>query len=200
MDLLRDLRDAAYENTFLSIYGTPWMRALGTVGVPEVAPEDAQNLRHVPEVKAALESMEHGDLGAAVIRMLILLAGSRGSVRKDRLDRSAKVLNETYPFQDMGPERRAALIQQQSIIAEFEPKRAVDTLPVLLKTAEDRLKALEVVNHILGARTEMEPHSLKLIQRMESLLGASDNVASTPAAVRKAGAKKTAAVRKTVTL
>jgi hypothetical protein len=144
--------------------------------------------------------MEHGDLGAAVIRMLILLAGSRGSVRKDRLDRSAKVLNETYPFQDMGPERRAALIQQQSIIAEFEPKRAVDTLPVLLKTAEDRLKALEVVNHILGARAEMEPHSLKLIQRMESLLGASDNVESTPAVVRKAGAKKTAAVRKTVTL
>jgi hypothetical protein len=132
--------------------------------------------------------------------MLILLAGSRGSVRKDRLDRSAQVLNETHPFKDMGAVRRAELIQQQSIIAEFEPKRAVDTLPVLIKTAEDRLKALEVVNHILGARAEMEPHSLELIQRMENLLGASDNPDYAPAVARKAGAKKAVAARKTVTL
>ncbi len=171
MDLMRDLRDAAYENSFLSIYGTPWMHALGKAGVAEVAVEDASNLRHLPEVKAALANMEHGDLGAGVIRMLILLAGSRGSVRKDRLERSAKVLNETHPFKDMGPERRAELIQQQSLIAEFEPKRAVDTLPILLKTEADRKMALEVVNHILGARAEMEPHSLKLVQRMEQLLG-----------------------------
>jgi pimeloyl-ACP methyl ester carboxylesterase len=192
MDLMRDMRDAAYENTFLSIYGTPWMHALGTAGVPEVEPEDARNLRHIPEVKAALESMEHGDLGAAVIRMLILLAGSRGSVRKDRLDRSAKVLNETHPFADMGSERRAALIQQQSLIAEFEPKRAVDTLPILLKTAEDRAKALEVVNHILGARAEMEPHSLELIQRMERLLGVAENAISKPVAKKKAAAARKA--------
>lgn len=175
MDLMRDLRDAAYENTFLSIYGTPWMHALGKVGEQDVVAEDARDLRHVPEVEHALAAMEQGDLGAAVIRMLILLAGSRGSVRRDRLERSAQVLNKTNPFQDMGAERRAALIQQQSIISEFEPKRAVDTLPILLKTAADRQKALEVVNHILGARAEMEPHSLKLIQRMESLLGVAEN-------------------------
>jgi len=171
MDLMRDLRDAAYENAFLSIYGTPWMHTLGKSGVEEVAVEDASNLRHLPEVKAALASMEHGDLGAGVIRMLILLAGSRGSVRKDRLERSAQVLNETHPFKDMGAQRRAELIQQQSLIAEFEPKRAVDTLPILLKTSEDRQLALAVVNHILGARAEMEPHSLQLVQRMEQLLG-----------------------------
>ena len=171
MDLMRDLRDAAYENAFLSIYGTPWMHTLGKSGVEEVAVEDASNQRHLPEVKAALANMEHGDLGAGVIRMLILLAGSRGSVRKDRLERSAQVLNETHPFKDMGAQRRAELIQQQSLIAEFEPKRAVDTLPILLKTSEDRQLALAVVNHILGARAEMEPHSLQLVQRMEQLLG-----------------------------
>jgi hypothetical protein len=193
MDLMRDLRDAAYENTFLSIYGTPWMHALGKVGIPEVETTEAANLRHIPEVKKALEGMEQGDLGAAVIRMLILLAGSRGSVRRDRLERSAQVLNETHPFQDMGADRRAELIQQQSLIAEFEPKRAVDTLPVLLKTAEDRQKALEVVNHILGARAEMEPHSLHLIQRMESLLGGSDNGVGTAVVATKPKARKAAA-------
>jgi pimeloyl-ACP methyl ester carboxylesterase len=195
MDLMRDLRDAAYENTFLAIYGTPMMHALGKVDKDEAEVEEAGDLRHMPEVKAALANMEHGDLAAAVIRMLVMLAGSRGSVRKDRLERSAKVLNSTEPFKSMGSERRAELIQQQSIIAEFEPKRAMETLPVLLKRSEDRLSALDVVNHILGARAEMEPHSLELIQRMESLLGASDNEVSTRAVAKKATAKKAATPR-----
>ena len=195
MDLMRDLRDAAYENTFLAIYGTPMMHALGKVDKDEAEVEEAGDLRHMPEVKAALANMEHGDLAAAVIRMLVMLAGSRGSVRKDRLERSAKVLNSTEPFKSMGSERRAELIQQQSIIAEFEPKRAMETLPVLLKRSEDRLSALDVVNHILGARAEMEPHSLELIQRMESLLGAPDNEVSTRAVAKKATVKKAATPR-----
>jgi hypothetical protein len=116
-------------------------------------------------------------------------------VRKDRLERSAKVLNNTEPFKSMGPERRAELIQQQSIIAEFEPGQAMETLPVLLELPEDRLSALDVVNHILGARAEMEPHSLELIQRMESLLGTSDNALSTRAVAKKATPKKAAAPR-----
>ncbi len=175
MDVMRDLRDAAYEQTFLSIYGTSWMHALGQSGVEDVVPAEVLDLRHVPEVKQALANMERGDLAAAVIRMLVLLAGSRGSVRRDRLERSAHVLNETAPFKDMGAERRSELIQQQSLIAEFEPQRAVDTLPILLKTAQDRQSALELVNHILGARDEMEPQSLQLMQRMESLLGVAEN-------------------------
>jgi pimeloyl-ACP methyl ester carboxylesterase len=181
MDLVRDMRDAAYENTFLAIYGTPWMRALGQSGVTEVAPSDADRTREINEVKQALSCMDRGDLAAAVIRMLILLAGSRGSVRRDRLERSAQVLNSTQPFQSMGAERRAELIQQQSLIAEFEPQRALETLPHLLKTDEERHQALKVVNHILGARSEMEPHSLQLVQRMESLLGVPAPLALAPA-------------------
>ena len=195
MDLVRDLRDAAYENTFLAIYGTPMMHTLGQVDQEEAVAQEAADLRHMPEVKAALAAMEQGDLAAAVIRMLVMLAGSRGSVRKDRLERSAQVLNSTEPFKSMGSERRAELIQQQSIIAEFEPQRAMETLALLLKRDEDRLSALDVVNHILGARNEMEPHSLELIQRMESLLGAPDNEASTRAVAKKATVKKAATPR-----
>ena len=180
MDLIRDLRDAAYENTFLSIYGTPWMRLLGQAGKPEAEPADINKMRELLEVKQALASIERGDLGAAVIRMLILLAGSRGSVRRDRLERSAEVLNHTQPFQSMGPERRAELIQQQSLIAEFEPQRAVATLPLLLHSPQERQQALDVVNHILGARSEMEPHSLEMVQRMESLLGVAAPKAEMP--------------------
>jgi pimeloyl-ACP methyl ester carboxylesterase len=198
LDLVRDMRDAAYENTFLAIYGSPWMRMLGQSGRSDASPPDADKLRELQDVKHALECIERGDHAAAVIRMLILLAGSRGSVRRDRLERSAQVLNSTQPFQSMGPERRAELIQQQSLIAEFEPQRALQTLPHLLKTEEERNKALAVVNHILGARSEMEPHSLDLMQRMEKLLGVASAVVVLPTAVpaKKPAAKKPARAAK----
>lgn len=170
MDLMRDLRDAAYENTFLGIYGSPWMRSLGNAEGADREQTTKAKLRRSPEVHAALAAMKRGDLAAAVIRMLVLLAGSRGSVRRDRLDRSTQVLNNQEPFKVMGPERRGELIAQQSIIAEFESKRAVDTLPLLLRTVQDRSRAMAWVNHIVGARDEMEPHSLEMIQRMETLL------------------------------
>jgi hypothetical protein len=192
LDLVRDLRDAAFENTFLSIYGSPLMRMLGQSGRADAAPPDADKLRDSQDVKRALECTERGDHAAAVIRMLILLAGSRGSVRRDRLERSAQVLNATQPFQSMGPVRRAELIQQQSLIAEFEPQRALQTLPHLLKTEEERIKALAVVNHILGARDEMEPHSLDLIERMEKMLCVASPVqtATATAAKKPPGCRK----------
>jgi hypothetical protein len=174
------------------------MRLLGQAGTPEAEPANINKMREMLEVKQALASIERGDLGAAVIRMLILLAGSRGSVRRDRLERSAEVLNHTQPFQSMGPERRAELIQLQSLIAEFEPQRAVATLPLLLHTRQERQQALDVVNHILGARSEMEPHSLELIQRMESLLGVAAPKAEVPAVAKPA--TKAKRVRKEVRL
>ena len=170
MDMVRDLRDASQEGLFLGLYGAPWMRALGQADATAAAPARPQNLRELPEVKQALACMERGDLAAATIRMLVLLADSRGSVRRDRLERSAQVLKYQAPFAAMGPQRRAELIQQQSIIAEFERERALTSLPMLLKTPEDRAQALATVNHILGARDDMEPHSLALIGRLEALL------------------------------
>jgi tellurite resistance protein len=169
MNLMRDVRDAFYENAFISIYGSPFMHLLGDARAN--TPAKAISHRQSADVQKALAEIGHGDLAAAVVRMLILLAGSRGSVRKDRLERSAHILNDTPPFKNMGPDRRGELIHKQSIIVEFEPKRALETLPQLLKAVEDREKALKIVKHILGARTEMAAHSLHLLQRMESLLG-----------------------------
>jgi len=203
MDLVRDLRDAAYENTFLAIYGTPLMHWLGRPEALHNAHKDRRKLRSTPEVQEALANMERGDLAAAVVRMLVLLADSRGSVRRDRLERSSQVLNNTEPFAAMGPERRSELIRQQSIIAEFDPKHGVDTLPLLLKTQAERSKALELVLFIAGARNEMAPHSLELIQRMEALLLPQAPATSTPAVAspvvaKKPVAKKPVAAKKTV--
>ena len=192
MDLLRDLRDASYENSFLSLYGTPLMRWMGQATARPAANQDKHSLRRSAEVQEALSHIERGDLAAAVIRMLVMLADARGSVRRDRLERSAQVLNSTEPFMAMGVERRSELIAQQSIIAEFEPQQALQTLTVLLKTEAERQRALALVHFIAGTRSEMSAHTLDLVERMEALLGHPDHdaaKATLAAAPKKAPAK-----------
>ena len=121
-----------------------------------------------------LLGVDNGGFEAAVIRMLILLAESRGSVRRDRLERSAEVLNTREPFASLGNERRAALIREQAIIVEYEADAALSALPRLLPLPEQRDQALSWVHYIVGAREEMEPHSLSMLGAMEKLLSQSE--------------------------
>ena len=147
------------------------MHWLGAPHAFERTRKDPKELRFLPEVQAILLGVDRGGFEEAVIRMLILLAESRGSVRRDRLERSAKVLTKDEPFASLGAERRAALIREQSIIVEFEPKTSRSTtLPTFLSEPEQRRKAIEVVEYIAGSLEEMEPHTLKTLQRFHAVL------------------------------
>ncbi len=170
LDLWRDGRDMAYESAFLSIYGSSTMDAIAETHAFQRTRKDPAELRYLPEVQAILLGLERGGFAEAVIRMLIQLAESRGAVRRDRLERSAKVLTKDEPFASLGGERRAQLIHEQSVIVEFEPERAISSLPKLHADRDSRRRALEVVEFIAGAIEEMEPHTIKMLQRMRAAL------------------------------
>jgi len=183
MDLLRDLRDAAYESSFLALYGTPFMQWLGKPFARERIHKDPAELRYLPEVQAMLLGLDNGGYRSTVIRMLILLAESRGSVRRDRLERSAEVLTQREPFASLTPERRAAMIREQSVIIEFEPEAALAALPRLLPQREERVAALQVVEYILGDVREMEPRTAALLQRMRELFELATPITPAPEAL-----------------
>ena len=170
-DVFRDWRDAAYEASFLSIYGSPAMIRLGEPSAFERTRKDPKQLRFLPEVQAILLGVDRGGFEEAVIRMLILMAESRATVRRDRLERSAKVLSHDEPFAALGPERRAALIHEQAVIVEFEPELAIKTLPDLLTDPAERARAIDVVEYIAGAVEEMEPKTIRMVQSFRSALG-----------------------------
>lgn len=171
MDLYRDLRDSAYEMNFLSIYGSSWMNWFGQPMAQQRTRKKPEELRWLPTVQATLSAIDEGGYEAAVIRMLVLLADSRGSVRRDRLERSAQVLTSEPPFAQLSAHRRAALIHEQSVIVEFEPEQALRSLVRLLPQPEQRQQAMQTVRFIVGDRSDMEPHSLHMFEAMEQLLG-----------------------------
>jgi pimeloyl-ACP methyl ester carboxylesterase len=171
MDFWRDIRDAAHELGFFGIYGSPLMNRIGASHAYEREQINPGDLEHLPEVEAILLGIDRGGFEVAVIRMLILLADSRGTVRRDRLERSAHVLGKEEPFASLGAEKRAALIREQAIVVEFEPERAISTLPQLLPGRKDRERAIEKVEYIAGAVAEMEPRTVEALQKMRLALG-----------------------------
>ncbi|MGH2340001.1 DUF3141 domain-containing protein [Segnochrobactraceae bacterium EtOH-i3] len=173
MDLTRDLRDVWTETMFYSIYSSPVARWFGAPFDYDRAHKSKDELFALPEVQVALSSMKAGGFVEAVIRMLILLANARGTVRRDRLERSAQVLTQDEPFRSLDAATRARIIHQQGLIVEFGGDAAINTLADLQLTHEEKVKAAAVVQYVPGAMAEMEPKTLATLQKMRAVLGLS---------------------------
>lgn len=170
-DIVRDVRDAWYEMLFFGIYATPQMRWFGRNFNFERTHKSKEELIGLPEVQSALLHVSSGGFVEAVIRMLILLADARGAVRRDRLERSARVLTKDEPFRSLKTARRAQIIHEQSLIVEYAGAAAIESLPDLLRTPEERRRAAEVVQFVPGGLSDMEPRTLAMLQRFREVLG-----------------------------
>jgi pimeloyl-ACP methyl ester carboxylesterase/tellurite resistance protein len=170
IDLWRDQRDMMVELAFHTMWGNPWARAFGRSHELRRTLKDQAELRALPEVQSALSEIEEGGFAEAVIRMLVLMADNRGGVRRDRLERSSRVLTEDEPFASLGAERRGAIISRQTLIASYEPERAIETLPLLLQTPEERDLAIRTAYFVPGEVDEMAEGTLALLHRFCEVL------------------------------
>jgi pimeloyl-ACP methyl ester carboxylesterase len=173
-DWCRDVRDAWYELCFYQMFGSPMARALGESLQWRISDAPQEDLRALTDVQSALDRMEEGGFAAAVIRMLILLAKSRGSVRRSRLERSNEMLSSTEPFASMRLKKRTRLIHRQSLIVDFEPEQALETLANLIADPDERRRALEICEHVAGPAEDMTPTTVAMLERFKALFKISD--------------------------
>ncbi|WP_254439156.1 DUF3141 domain-containing protein [Ruegeria arenilitoris] len=171
MDFVRDARDALYEMTFLSLWTNPLAVDFGKPQAIGRTLKSETELRALPEVEMALAHMSSGGFVEAVVRMLVLMADSRGNVRRDRLERSATVMTQDEPFKSLTMDERTRIIHEQTLIVTFERDKAIATLPDLLPNKKDREQAVKVVQFIPGKIEEMAPDTLELLQQFHKVLG-----------------------------
>jgi hypothetical protein len=166
-DLYRDTRDAAIELTFHALYGTPWMKR---VGAARHARPRSHDISKFPHVQQAIRKAKMGGYAEGVIRMLILLARARGAVRRDRLERSDKLLHSRPPFNSMTPEVRSHMIYEQSLIVQFAGNEAITTLADILKDPVDRYRSLNLVLDVAGPVEDMDAPTTAMFMRFQRVL------------------------------
>ncbi len=166
-DLCRDARDAAIELTFHTLYGMPWMKRIGAErqGRPQ-----SHDVRTFPQVQEAIKRAKMGGYAEGIIRMRVLLARARGSVRRDRLERSDRLLHARPPFNSMTPETRRRMIHEQSVIVEFCGDDAIATLADIFKDPVDRYRALNLVMDVAGPMEELDAPTVAMFKRFQGAL------------------------------
>jgi tellurite resistance protein len=156
-----------WELSFNAIYSSPWMEVIAAQSPSRNASHDIQKF---PEVRGALEKAGEGGYPEAIVRLLVLLAKARGSVRRDRLERSNRILHSRPPFDMMTPEMRAHIINEQSLIVQFAPEEALQALPRLLRDDVDRVRAVNLVLDIAGPVTDMDAATIDMFKKIQSVL------------------------------
>lgn len=81
------------------------------------------------------------------------------------------MLLTTEPFASMKPKQRTRLIHKESLIVGYEPEAAIASLPRLLRTADERARALALCEEIAGPREEMTQETIDMLNRLAVTLG-----------------------------
>ena len=76
----------------------------------------------------------------------------------------------TEPFVSLGDAGRSRIIHQQTLIADYEAEAAITTLPSLLKTADERAKAIATIKDIAGPSEEMDESTARMLAMLEQVL------------------------------
>ena len=129
LDLYRDLRDAASEAAFFEVYGNMMSLQMADER-EEIRRKGKFDPRSIPAVREVLDTLEEGSAveGLARIAMLISKAGS-GQRRLSQMQKTREILSPEGEIAHLSEDERRRLLQEETIVVEFEPERAKRSLP-----------------------------------------------------------------------
>ena len=171
LDLYRDLRDAASEAMFFTIYGNIF--AVHLAGRDQAGDEAAsmKNPRELPWVKEALADISKGGYAEAVIRLSYLLQ-ERGVPIPLSLMEMKQTFMKSNPelLPDLPQEQLRRVRGSQSLIVMYEPEAALRTLPALLGNPGDRDRFLTLLDRVGEGIEQINPtpEQRAILQRIRS--------------------------------
>lgn len=164
-DLYRQMRDAAVENLFFTVYGT--MSALAPAGEVQTSGLAAGAPRAPSE---AMDRISEGGFTEAAVRAGLLVSRrGRGARRLSTFKRIRDAVGRDVGLLDLPAETAADVVRRQSAVVEQAPDRAMATLPDLLRTAEERRRLLGILDR-LADRLDLEPEQRAMLPRFHDLL------------------------------
>jgi Protein of unknown function (DUF3141) len=178
LDAFASARDTMEEQTFLAVYGAPWLQALmgfGPGAADAMTHADHDVLREANEarLRAELESQfEAGGLAEAVIRAVIYVRLPEKSI-DERGYAVVKAVRDARPAGlRLSQPQVKALFRNQFLLLMMDPDRAIRALPTLLPTDPDiRRQALADIHRVLAAYGRQSDEGGRRLSEIEVLFG-----------------------------
>ncbi|MGF6786366.1 DUF3141 domain-containing protein [Paraburkholderia sp. 35.1] len=198
LDQFRAVRDASIEALFFSIYANLFAMydpdRLGEHGAGTSAAADPRSL---PFVQAALASLRQGGYNEAVARTAFLLAPKGEPLPLSRIETVKQLVDEyADDLPHLPPADWRRIRGEQELIATFEPQQAIQTLPDLLASPEDRNRLLSLLDKLLADRRVLRipptPAQEEALRAIRSVLGATTALESQPQKARAPRVRATA--------
>jgi hypothetical protein len=177
LDRFRDVRDALSEALFFQLYGNLFLTHMGAgEKAGEEGRPETPDPRTLPFVREALASVAEGGFPEALARVGALLAQRGRPIPLARLELKEQLIGD---YKDLLPDLpRDAMRRirgEQEIIVQYEPERALETLPQLLREPGDRERLRALLERLLAdprlPRGDVTPAQEELIGRIRGLLG-----------------------------
>jgi pimeloyl-ACP methyl ester carboxylesterase len=199
LDLYRDLRDAASEAAFFEVYGNMMSLQMADER-EEIRRKGKFDPRSIAAVREVLDTIEEGSAieGLARIAMLINKAGS-GLRRLSQMQRTREALTPEVWIAHLSEDERRRLLQEETIVVEFEPERAKRSLPQLLRKPNERRHAHALLDRIVE-HDALDDRQRALVAELRSMLPVTGlrsggKPAALPPPARKARTRAAAARR-----
>jgi len=177
LDYYRAMNDALSEAAFFQLYGNLFSLYLADrqVEARSHAPADP---RELPYVKDALASIDSGGYPEAVARVAYLLSRQGEPLPLSRLQLKQELVGD---YKDLlpvlAPDQARRIRGEQEIIVQFEPRKAVESLPALLPERSDRERLLSLLERVLADKRvqqlELSREQSVMLARIRALLGTS---------------------------
>lgn len=194
LDNWRDVRDSSVEQTFMQLYGSPWMQAVFGKGVSrheKPRPHPGTSAEHQRMVQQQVErlcrEMSQGGLVEAMLRALIFLSADMGHF-DERSFNLARRLRENHWLSSLSLSDFKRILRTQGFLMLIDAERALDTLPDLLQGVplNERQQAWQFVIELLQVAVGPAYKDVARFERIADKFGAYEAppvVPETPAVV-----------------
>jgi len=178
LDRYRDARDRMQEQIFYAIWTHPLTVALAGNLAPYAEankPQASRRKDFEDQVALKLEAIKArcraGGFEAGLIRILVAGVAALPGIDPRALRAARSVWKRENMFTDLGRGELLQLVKEEAFLVQFDREHAMATLPDLLRTRDDRERALRIAREVLAWRPDLMPLLEPELERVEEVLG-----------------------------
>jgi pimeloyl-ACP methyl ester carboxylesterase len=175
LDYYRAMNDAVSEAAFFTVYGNLFSLYLADKHVAEQAAAPIAP-RELPFVKDALASIDAGGYPEALARVAFLLSRRGEPLPLSRLQLKQEMMGEYRELlPDISRDEARRIRGEQEIIVHYEPEKAIESLPALVREGADRERLITLLERVMADKRvqALEPSAeqVEMLKRIRTVLG-----------------------------